>query len=131
MVRDSLLGFFVNDNLPVDFSIGSLSVFKQIYEINYINLMLYKIMFRNDNYKSMASSQKFIIIYIIWFKEAKNKIHDLIQILPNCNFNWKMDLQKFLIKLKMYYELMFNTYIIRYNFLLEKNKEKSLESKGN
>jgi hypothetical protein len=130
MVRDSVLGFFVNDNLPSDFSIGTLSVFKQIYEINFINLMLYKIMFRNDNYKTMKSSLKFIKIYIIWFKEAKNKIHDLIQILPNCHFNWKMDLERFLLKLKLYYELMFNTYIIKYNFLLEKEKEKCLESQG-
>ena len=130
MVRDSLLGFFVNDNLPSDFSLGTLSVFKQIYEINFINLLLYKIMFRNDNYKNMGTNKKFIIIYIVWFNEAKNKVQNLLQILPNCNFNWKKDLERFLLKLKIYYELMHNTYIMRYNFLLEKDKEKCLETQG-
>lgn len=131
LVRDSLFGFFINDALPDDFSIGTLDVFNQIYDINYINLLLYKILFRNDNYQAISSSIKFILIYIVWFKEAKVKIKNLIQILPNCNFNWKADLSKFLKQLNVYYELMHNTFIIRYNYLLEGEKSKNLESSGN
>lgn len=130
LVRESLLGFFVNQKLPADFSLGTLSVFKQIYEINYINLLLYKIIFRNDNYKNMASNKKMVQLFIVWFKEGKDKVQDLIQILPNCTFNWKSDLERFLKRLKLYYQLMFNTFIIRYNFLLEKDKEKCLETEG-
>ena len=128
LVRDSVLGFFVNDKLPVDFSLGTLSVFTQIYEINFINLVLYKIMFRKDNYKTMASNVKLICIYINWFMEARKGVDKLIQVLPNCLFDWKADLARFLAKLKLYYEIMENTFIIRYNFLLEKEKDKMLES---
>ena len=130
LVRDSLLGFFVNEQLPEDFSLGTLSVLRQIYEINFVNLLLYKIMFRNDNYKSMGTSTKFITVYIVWFQEAKAKVHALQQVLPSCSFNWKNDLARFLGRLKVYYELMHNTFIMRYNFLLEKEKDKCLETGG-
>lgn len=130
LIRESLLGFFVNENLPADFSLGNLSVFKQIYEINFINLMLYKITFRNDNYQNMATSKKMLLIFVNWFKEGNNKVQELMQILPNCHFNWRPDLERFLRRLMLYYQLMFQTFIIRYNFLLEKDKEKCLDSEG-
>lgn len=130
-VRDSLLGFLSAEKMPEDFSIGTLDILCKVYQVNYVNMVIYKIMFRGDNYKQLKSSAKLNKLYVVWVKEALSLVEGLRQSLLSCSFNWKNDLQKYLDTLSVYYRILYNTFIMRYNFVIEKEKEAMLEENGN
>jgi hypothetical protein len=130
LVRDSVLGFYVGDNLPEDLSLGILDIFKQVYQINYINLLMYKALFNNDGYKAIIKNANFLPVYVIWLNEGIRKAKNLKQVLTNCMFNWKPRLVRFLDRLILFYELVMNSFIIRHNSLIESQKAISLEATG-
>lgn len=129
-VRDSLLGFLSSEQMPEDFSIGTLDILGKVYQVNYVNMVIYKIMFRGDNFKQLKVSSKLNKLYVVWVKEALSLVEGLRQSLFSCSFNWKTDLQRFLNTLSVYYRILYNTFIMRFNFVLEREKDSLLEEQG-